>query len=165
MRPFILLVLLPLKVYLFGCNSESKPASAVALHPSDPPELSALEVDPRLQEADSIIWVVYEHPFSKDSLSYTRYYHQQSITDSSFLHLMREQLQQKVAVREGPMPCRNEGKIWLFSRGRIFQTLYFAFSKADCSFLFYIKDGLFYFLELKSPFRELLIRSIARIRQ
>ena len=106
---------------------------------------SAREADHRLAEADSLVMVYYDDPFMADSLQYTRYYHQISKTDSGEIRMLAAHFQQQVRVQEKPMPCRNEGKIWMFRKGKIFQTVYFAFSKPGCSFLFFIKDGRFYF--------------------
>jgi hypothetical protein len=44
--------------------------------------------------------------------------------------------------------CRSQGKVWCFSKGEIFQTLYFSDFGGECSFMFFIKNGLFYYSEL-----------------
>lgn len=124
-----------------GCGTAVKQENPeVPQNPS-----SAIAADHRLADADSLVMVFYDDPFMADSLQYTRYYQQVSKTDSGGIRMLVDHFKQPVRIREKPLPCRNEGKIWMFREGKIFQTVYFACSKPGCSFLFFIKDGRFYF--------------------
>lgn len=111
---------------------------------------SMISLDPRLSDADSLVFVFYKDPHGPDSLRYTRYYRQYSSTDSSMISLWQSFLQEKTTRYEKVKPCRSEGKIWCFSNGNIFQTIYYSAFNSDCNFLYIIKNGLFYYTDLDS---------------
>ncbi len=127
-----------LALFLLSCNS--RPAK-----PDGPsPGRSVPVADSLLAATDSMVLVMYNDPFSEDSLRYSRYYRQMSTTRTADLLTLRRQLQQPAGKSERPPACRNEGKIWLFSRGKVWQTVYFAFSRSNCQRVYLIKDGFFY---------------------
>ena len=122
-------------------------------------EQSAIDLDPRLENADSLVVVFYDDPFSADSLRYTRYYKQVTARpdDSLFAQLKSSY------VKGEKTPCRGEGKIWCFTGGKIFQTLYFSTQCDECCFLYLIKDGNFYFSRTSPAFLGWLTTQKARL--
>jgi hypothetical protein len=107
--------------------------------------MTGFSLDDRLQAADSLVVVFYNNPYGPDSLRYTRFYKQVSLTDTHHIVALKEQSGNSF---EGPVErrnCRSEGKIWCFNDGKVFQTLYFATSCDACCFVYLIKDGNFYY--------------------
>ena len=113
---------------------------------------SGFILDPRLQQTDSLVISFYKDPYGEDSLRYTRYYTQVSVTDPAGIKALKGQLKEIFLKQEHRDKCRSEGKIWCFSNGRIFQTLYFSTRCNECCFLYLIKDGNFYYSPLPAQF-------------
>lgn len=145
-----IIVLLLITTGLFSCeeknkkeNADKKPATVY---------YTGVELDERLAAADSVVFVFFTDPFTADSLQYTRYYKQYASTAGSDIEALLSALNTSVTKEEKPRPCRNEGKAWVFTKAKIFQTIYFAWSKNNCAFIYLIKDGFFYYMEIKAPF-------------
>lgn len=113
---------------------------------------SIAELDERLANADSAVFVFFTDPFTKDSLQYTRFYKQYPTTATADIQSMLEALNGSFTKEERPRPCRNEGKAWIFAGKKIFQTIYFGWSRNNCAFIYLIKDGFFYYTDIKPPF-------------
>jgi len=118
--------------------------------------VTALDVDARLKQADSLVVVFYNDPYGEDSLRYTRYYKQVSVIDAGTIEILQKQLSSEFNMREKRNACRGEGKIWCFTNGKIFQTLYFSTRCEDCCYLYLIKDGNFYYTRIATSFIEWL---------
>lgn len=103
-----------------------------------------LELDNRLLHADSLVLVFYDNPYSEDSLRYSRFYKQVSLTADKVLIPFQDQLKAPVQLEE-KRACRTEGKIWCFTKGKIFQTIYFSTKCDSCCYTYLIKDGNFYY--------------------
>ncbi len=117
-----------------------------------------LMLDERLSKVDSLVFVYYKDPLGKDSLRYTRYYTQYSSTQEQEISILKNQISKPTERLEKVKKCRSEGKIWCFTKGEIFQTLYFSDFGGDCSFLFFIKNGQFYYCMLSLNFKEMILR-------
>ena len=115
---------------------------------------NCLELDKRLNDMDSLVFVFYKDPYGEDSLRYTRYYTQTPVTDSNDLSLMLKNLGWEYTKFEKVKNCRSEGKIWCYSKGSIFQTVYFSTRCDDCCFLYIIKDGFFFYMKLEKSFSD-----------
>lgn len=135
-------------VITFGfisCNTPAKKQEA------DNPFLTAIngvELDSRFLKADSLVVVFYKDPYGDDSLRYTRYYKQLATTDTSDIALLLQNLTKPYTKFEKVKGCRSEGKIWCYSKGKIFQTVSFATRCNDCCFVYFIKDGYFFYTPL-----------------
>jgi hypothetical protein len=116
---------------------------------------TAFDLDERFEQADSIVVVFYKDPYGPDSLRYTRYYTQASLTDNASIEHLKKQLRERYAQEE-KRACRSEGKIWCFSKGKVFQTVYFSTKCNDCCYLYLIKDGNFYYSQTTTAFAEWL---------
>ncbi|MBC7948505.1 MAG: hypothetical protein H7Y42_11530 [Chitinophagaceae bacterium] len=114
------------------------------------------DLDPRLATADSLVVVFYKDPYGNDSLRYTRYYTQASVTDTKPISILQDQVAQEWAREEWRRNCRGEGKIWCFTKGKVFQTLYFSTRCDDCCHVYLIKDGIFYYTRTADAFKDWL---------
>ena len=140
---------------LFACKqsrqSGSEPATVSTIEiPAE--GSSILKLDERLLTADSLVFVFYKDPLGTDSLRYTRFYTQYSTTDIRKINFVLENLEGKTEGQEKVKPCRSEGKIWCYTKGKVFQTIYFSYYSTACSFVYLIKDGRFYYAGISKSF-------------
>ncbi|MFZ4059209.1 MAG: hypothetical protein ACOYKE_13790 [Ferruginibacter sp.] len=118
---------------------------------------TGLQLDSMLLSMDSIVLVHFTDPYGPDSLRYTRFYTQVSIVDSFTIRLLQQSLNTAYTREDQKRNCRIEGKIWCFSKGKIFQTIYFSSGKeSQCRFMYWIKDGSFYFFPYAQSLELLL---------
>jgi len=125
---------------------------------------TGVELDTRLLAADSLVVVFYKDPYGEDSLRYTRYYTTLATTDTNNVALLLQNLSKPFAKFEKVKSCRSEGKVWCYSKGRIFQTVSFSTRCNDCCFVYFIKDGYFFYTPLDSALAERLsvLKSLAK---
>lgn len=136
-----------------SCNAPAKKKEA------GNPFLTAnngVELDNRFLAADSLVFVFYKDPYGEDSLRYTRYYTQVATIDTTDITLLRQNLTKPFAKFEKVKNCRSEGKIWCYSKGNIFQTVSFATRSNGCSFVYFIKDGYFFYTALDTVLADRL---------
>lgn len=147
---FVVIILLS-GVCLSGCNAHEKKAA-----PTKEAIINGISLDQRLEATDSMVIVFYKDPYGSDSIRYTRYYTQITTTNTKDIAAMLEQAKLPLQQEEQRDECRNEGKIWCFTDGRVFQTLYFSTRCDKCCHLLLLKDGNFYYGELGSNFTNWL---------
>ena len=135
-----------------GCNNNEPGKKS----PKAPLVLTAYDLDERLKSADSLVVVFYKDPYGEDSMRYTRYYTQVSITATSGIDQLKKQLSGEFKKQEKRINCRGEGKIWCFTNGKVFQTLYFSTRCEDCCYVYLIKDGNFYYTPISDSFTKWL---------
>jgi hypothetical protein len=120
------------------------------------PQLAS-EVDMRWHGIDSMVIVFYDDPYGSDSLRYTRFYTQWSTQREDYIQSLQTQLSEKYERKFKRDSCRGEGKIWCFRMGKIQQTLYFNVGgQLPCPYVYWIKDGQFYYYKPLPHFSELL---------
>ena len=110
---------------------------------------SGFSLDQRLKDADSLVIVFYKDPYGSDSLRYTRYYTQTSVVNG--FEAFNSQLENEY-TRQELRKCRTEGKIWCYTKGKVFQTIYFSNKCEECCFTYIIKDGNFYYSKINTVF-------------
>ncbi len=145
---------------LFACEqgrqSGREPATASTVQvPAE--GSSILKLDERLLTADSLVFVFYKDPLGTDSLRYTRFYTLYSTTDIRKINFVLENLEGKTEGLEKVKPCRSEGKIWCYTKGKVFQTIYFSHYNTACSFVYLIKDGRFYYTGISNGLVKKLV--------
>lgn len=113
-------------------------------------------LDPRVSGTDSMVFVFYTDPYTKDSLRYTRYYTSYHSTDTNHLSVLMKALKDDTERFSKTKPCRNEGKIWCFRDGGVVQTIYFSTRQPGCHYIYFIKNGLFYYSSLPVSLETLL---------
>lgn len=132
-------------IFLFACNTNNNPVVSSAEVADTVKLVSIADLDVRLAGADSLAILFYKDPHGTDSLRYTRYYTQYNSNDTSLVKDLQSNLMESTVKLEKIKNCRSEGKIWVFRKGQIFQTIFFSSKDAECSFLYIIKDGFFYY--------------------
>ena len=156
------LILFILTAHLFACN-QRKPSNVgpAIITPNAEDNYSAsttiLMLDERLNNVDSLVFVFYKDPLGKDSLRYTRYYTQYSTINTKDISILKAQINQSTERFEKVKKCRSLGKVWCFTKGEIFQTLYFSDFGVECSFMYFIKNGQFYYCNLTENFKNIFI--------
>lgn len=151
----LLIVVLLLSV-LYACKSNTR--NRVENKKGDADFTNVLDVDSRISSADSLVFVFYIDPFGEDSLRYTRFYTQYETRDPAIIRDIQKNAALPATKLEKIRRCRSEGKIWMYSKGKIFQTMYVGFSKDSCRFIYLVKDGFFYYMELEKQLPGLLNR-------
>ena len=116
---------------------------------------SIAELEPALMNTDSIVIILYDDPLD-DSLRYSRFYQFTSTSDPAILDLLHEHGKQQPTVADTLRPCRSQGKLQLFMRGDPVKTVYYADKDGGCKYLYFIKDGLFYYFDIGNEFRKYL---------
>jgi hypothetical protein len=152
-----------LVITTYACeDANSSKKTTIEPNASSSQTFTAFNLDERLKEVDSLVLVYYKDPYGKDSLRYTRYYTQISlIGDFSTLNSQLSSFYLQQDFRK----CRTEGKIWCFSKGKVFQTLYFATNCDTCCFTYLIKDGNFYYSALRPGFTDWLTANKSRSKE
>lgn len=146
---FYTVIFLFAAIFSFSCKTAKKK------EPTIPETKTGILLDERLSMADSLVVVFYKDPYGQDSLRYTRYYTQSSVIDSLSLTQLNLQTKELFTASE-KRSCRNEGKVWCFTKGKIFQTLYFSTQCNFCCYVYLIKDGIFFYSRILPSFADWL---------
>jgi hypothetical protein len=104
---------------------------------------------------DSLQVLYYNEP-DGDSLRYTRFFRFTDVSDTATIRLLLQNVQQAKERREQVKPCRSEGKIYAYRNQEPVKTVYFSTRCDTCCYLYYIKDGAFYYHTLSSALRSTL---------
>ena len=109
-----------------------------------------------LEQTDSVEVIYFRTP---DSVRYFTYL---SLTDKKFIGSLIQNLQQDTVPE---ISCLKEGKIYLFKKGEIFNTVFFGYIDRDCSFLRFIKNGKLYCYSLQPSLKRELINNKQQARE
>ena len=132
-----------------------------------------------LHQADSVQILFFTDPFGKDSLRYTRFFKHYNTSAAAVVQPILKNLDQLFLLRTEVMKCRSEGKIFFFKGTQELKTVYFntqgvsskpdanppqpneSIHKAtsDCAYMYFIKDGGFYYFQVQ-PETAALLRKI-----
>ncbi|HMO33541.1 MAG TPA: hypothetical protein PKE63_07350 [Lacibacter sp.] len=148
--PFLLIVL------LVGCADAPQQKEAPVTQP-DIRVQTGLGVFPALRETDSVQVLFYKNPFGTDSLRYYRFFTYLPTNETAVLDLIKAALDTAVVGME-QKKCRSEGKIYLLQKGEILKTVYFNLRPGSCNHLYFIKDGVFYYLPVSAELETLLLQ-------
>lgn len=158
-----------------GCNGEGSDNASDSANVSDSAEIkneppatqTALDLA-GLRGADSVQILFFKDPYGKDSLRYNRFYKHYNSSDTAIVKPFLKNLDQLFSFRTDVLNCRSEGKLFFFKGGQELKTVYFntgdkaqaikeKLPKADnCAFLYFIKDGGFYYLPIDAATIALL---------
>lgn len=116
---------------------------------------TGLTIEPLLQKTDSIQFLYFKNPFG-DSLRYTRFYTYHNTNDTSIISTILNQFNKGFIVLTEDKQCRSNGKMFLYGKGNEIKTIYFAIQDNECSYLYYIKNGLFYYFTIDEATTNLL---------
>ncbi len=135
-------------VFVFFITSCSDTEEKLKVKRGDHNEVRTfMELEPVLMEADSAEFLFYDDSV-EDSLRYARYYQFMSTSDSAVLAMIRSHWKQKPAGTDTLRACRSQGKIQLLGNGEPVKTIYYADEGGTCTYLYIIKDGRFYYMEM-----------------
>lgn len=157
-----------------GCNgtgaensSESKEATESninAANNNSPATQTAVDLA-GLRGADSVQILFFTDPYGKDSLRYTRFFKHYNTGDTAIVNPLLKNLDKLFVMRNEVLNCRSEGKLFFFKGEQELKTVYFntgANAKAgarnyeNCTFLYFIKDGGFYYVPVDAEIATLL---------
>lgn len=126
-----------------ACNSGGREAKNNADSTSSSIQAAAPAL---LEKIDSMQVIYYDDP-DGDSVRYTRYFTYATTTDTALFNNLANDIQQITDTLSTPRKCRSEGKMYVFagkSDGPA-KTLFFSTRCDTCCYLYYIKDGMFYY--------------------
>lgn len=113
-----------------------------------------------LHQADSVQILFFTDPFGKDSLRYTRFFKHYNTSAADVVKPILKNLDQLFILRTEVMKCRSEGKIFFFKGTQELKTVYFnTQANGDCAYMYFIKDGGFYYFQVQ-PETAALLRKI-----
>ncbi len=113
-----------------------------------------------LHQADSVQILFFTDPFGKDSLRYTRFFKHYNTSAAEVVQPILKNLDQLFLLRTEVMKCRSEGKIFFFKGKQELKTVYFnTQANGDCAYMYFIKDGGFYYFRIQ-PETAALLRKI-----
>lgn len=158
MKHWIAFIALSMVVTSCG-NTENKTTTATSQ-----PEIvleTGLTIEPLLKRADSVQLLYFKNPFG-DSLRYTRFYTYHVTNDASLINNLLHQMDKSFQVQPTARTCRSNGKLFFFGAGNELKTVYFATQGKDCSYLYYIKNGMFYYFTIDEATEKRLIELKAK---
>lgn len=118
-----------------------------------------------LRGADSVQILYFTDPYGKDSLRYTRFFKHYNTGDTTNLNPLLKNLDKLFVLRNEVMNCRSEGKMFFFKGEQELKTVYFntggnakasASNNENCAFLYFIKDGGFYYVPVDAEIATLI---------
>lgn len=104
----------------------------------------------------SIDIIFFEKPF-KDTERYQRYFTIYQIVHKNEFFLFRSSLKSNLVERiQEPRRCFSEGKIIVPIIGDAYKVIYFSRADSECSYLYFIKDGHFFYYSMPKALENLL---------
>lgn len=117
--------------------------------------MTGLGLIPEIDGFDSLQVLYYDNP-DGDPKRYTRFFTYISSNDSALINATINNLDQPFQEHMEVKGCRSEGKIYLYKNNDPVKTLYFSTRCNTCCHLYYIKNGMFYYMEINPHLSELL---------
>jgi hypothetical protein len=138
---------------MIACNNQpaSKQEAPVKADPK-----SGIGTEPTLTKTDSLQIIYYDDP-DGDSLRYTRYFKYIDVKDTAVINTLLANLLFPFEKRDSIKDCRSEGKLYLYDKKQeAIKTVYFSTRCDTCCYLYFIKEGAFYYSKLSDPFKRTL---------
>ncbi|QGW27180.1 hypothetical protein [Phnomibacter ginsenosidimutans] len=149
-------LLLMVACLLVACQSNQRTNTATTAKDSTVLITTGLGLEPDLAAADSISILFYKHPFTDDKEQYTRFYTSYQTTTDTVLTLLKENMAQPF-TEDSLRDCRSEGKMFVYSKGKVAQTIYFTTQSAACTHLYFINTGRYYYFPFQAVLQQRLI--------
>lgn len=146
---------------LLSCNSKEKKQQTGSELTKDTTVnitvQTGLDAEPKLQKTDSLQILFYDNP-DGDSLRYTRFFKYTITKDPTTINELLGNLSKPVEKLREVKQCRSEGKIYVFGKqtDEPLKTIYFSTRCDTCCYLYYIKEGVFYYSPLSINFKDKL---------
>ncbi|MDX2047982.1 MAG: hypothetical protein SFU87_14420 [Chitinophagaceae bacterium] len=128
--------------------------------------LKGLDVEPAIKATDSVQLLYYKDPYG-DPERYTRFFTVLSTADTSLINPVLHNLDRIFFKQDKVRDCRSEGKMYLFNRQNEdpLQTIYFSTRCDSCCYLYYIKNGAFYYFSLDNNTKQVLSANKAKSKE
>ncbi len=149
---------------MISCDDASKKDRETS-EPGTAKLLEGIDLQLNLRETDSVQAIFYNDP-DGDPRRYTRFFRFTPTTDSAFIRPLLRSIAQPFQEYHTVKNCRSEGKAFLFKKGdeNPLQTIYFSTRCDSCCYVYFIKDGRFYYMsmtdELTTQLKEARSRSV-----
>jgi hypothetical protein len=157
-------------VFLAACGNGSNKQQASNTLKEDSSSAAAavktgLSIEPSLHQIDSLQILYYDNP-DGDSLRYSRFYKYTITNDSATVNELLGNLALPVEQLSEVKKCRSEGKIYAFRKQKEepLKTIYFSTRCDTCCYLYYIKEGTFYYSPLSTNLKNKLKENKAQSR-
>ena len=145
-------------VFFISCkNKESAPIEKIDSSGISIPRTDGLLLEEKLTQADSMEVLFYDDP-DGDSLRYTRYFKFTATNDTSIINTLLHAIDTSFEERNEIRPCRSEGKIYLFANEDPLKTIYFSTRPGNCSYLYFIRNGLYCYFDITQELKEKLAK-------
>lgn len=124
---------------------------------------TGLALEPGLAEADSVNILFYTNPFTAEKERYTRFYTSYQTAADTVLPLLKANLAQPF-VEDTLRDCRSEGKMFVYRKGKVAQTIYFTTQSPACTHLYFINTGRYYYFPFQKALQQRLkvLKTLAR---
>ena len=111
--------------------------------------LEGIDLQINMRETDSVQAIFYDDP-DGDPERYTRFFKYIATTDTGFIRPLLRSIAQPFRESQTVGDCRSEGKAYLFKKGNDnpLQTLYFSTRCDSCCYVYFIKNGKFYYMNM-----------------
>lgn len=149
---------------LFSCNSREGKINVPDQADTTKLVANGLEVEPEIRLTDSMEILYYKYT-EDDSLRYSRFYTYTATSDTTELEFLKKQLSSSYSLLTQVRDCRSQGKIHLFSGGEPVKTIYFSQTGDQCNYLYFIRNGNFFYFPLSEDFSEFLEKNKKFARQ
>lgn len=145
-------------------NGSATVADSAEIKNEAPVTQTALDIA-GLRGADSVQILFFTDPYGKDSLRYTRFFKHYNSSDTAIVNPLLQNLDKLFVLRNEVMNCRSEGKLFFFKGEQELKTVYFntggnakagASNNENCRFLYFIKDGGFYYVPVNAEIAAML---------
>lgn len=159
MKCYLFIGIFALCFAAWACNDEGTKTAGGAASGKDTAALSlvhsGLEFEPLLARADSLQILYYNDP-DGDSLRYSRFFRYTATRDTGIIGALVANFRQPVEQWNTVKDCRSEGKIYVLKGEEILKTVYFSTRCDTCCYVYYIKEGAFYYTPLSADLKQQL---------
>jgi hypothetical protein len=111
--------------------------------------VEGIDLQINMRETDSVQAIFYDDP-DGDPERYTRFFKYTATTDTGFIRPLLRSIRQPFREYQAVKDCRSEGKAYLFKKGNDnpLQTIYFSTRCDSCCYVYFIKNGKFYYMNM-----------------
>lgn len=140
---YIIFVLLAFTIVSCGGNTDDTKKDDEKVEVNKSVFKTGSEVLQGLMNTDSLQILYYDDPYG-DPKRYSRFFKFVSTSADSVVQPVLNNLNATFELKQQVTECHSEGKIYLFTNGQPLKTVYFSAKADSCTYLYFIKDGLFY---------------------
>jgi hypothetical protein len=137
---------------LIACSNNDKRVGREMNVSDSIPAVKGMDLERRMALTDSLQLIYYDNP-DGDSVRFSRYFQYTITKDPGTVQALLSAINTNFEERSNIKPCRSEGKIYAFVEEDPVKTFYFSTRGDTCSYLYFIKDGLFYYFSLTNELR------------